>query len=93
MFYHVYVVVQFYPWFKFYLLLIQDHYQTLPSKQTKIKSKPRKIKLNHNIQCTCMHGLYMYALVLHVCISSTCMHGLYMYALVVQVCMGCTCMH
>ena len=47
-----YVVVQFYPWFKFSFLLFQTHYHvinhTLPyPKQKKIKFEPR-IKLNHN---------------------------------------------
>ena len=32
---HVYVVVQFYPWFKFYFLLFQTHYRTLPYPETK----------------------------------------------------------
>ena len=45
----VYVVVQFYPWFKFYFslfkLTIVDYHTP---KQRKIKFKPR-IKLNHNI--------------------------------------------
>ena len=31
----VYVVVQFYPWFKFYFLLFQTHYHTLPYPKTK----------------------------------------------------------
>ena len=42
------VVVQFYPWFKFYFLcfkLIIIHYHT--PKQREIKFEPR-IKLNHN---------------------------------------------
>ena len=38
---NIYVVVQFYPWFKFYFPLMS-------LKQRKIKLKPR-IKLNHNI--------------------------------------------
>ena len=45
---YAYVVVQFYPWFKFYFLcfkLIIIHYNT--QKQKKIKFEPR-IKLNHN---------------------------------------------
>ena len=33
------VVVQIYPWFKFYFLLFQSHYHTLPYPKT---------KLNHN---------------------------------------------
>ena len=32
---YVYVVVQFYPWFKFYFLLFQTHYHTLPYSKTK----------------------------------------------------------
>ena len=31
----VYVVVQFYPWFKFYFPLFQSHYHTLPYPKTK----------------------------------------------------------
>ena len=31
----VYVVVQFYPWFKFYFPLFQTHYHTLPQPKTK----------------------------------------------------------
>ena len=30
-----YVVVQFYPWFKFYFPLFQSHYHTLPYPKTK----------------------------------------------------------
>ena len=46
--YNIYVVVQFYPWFKFYSPLFQTHHHTLPYPKTKeIKFKPR-IKLNHN---------------------------------------------
>ena len=30
----IYVVVQFYPWFKFYFLLFQTHYHTLPYPKT-----------------------------------------------------------
>ena len=46
------VVVQFYPWFKFYFLLFQTHYHVIiihshTQKQKKIKFEPR-IKLNHN---------------------------------------------
>ena len=45
----IYVVVQFYPWFKFYFPLFQTHYHTLQCpKQKKIKFEPR-IKLNHNL--------------------------------------------
>ena len=32
---YVCVVVQFYPWFKFYFLLFQTHYHTLPYPKTK----------------------------------------------------------
>ena len=47
------VVVQFYPWFKFYFLLFQTHYHVIiihyhTQKQKKRKFKPM-IKLNHNI--------------------------------------------
>ena len=46
---YIYVVVQFYPWFKFYFPLFQTHYQHYHTqKQREIKLKPR-IKLNHNI--------------------------------------------
>ena len=49
----VYVVVQFYPWFKFSFLLFQTHYHVIiihfhTQKQKKRKFEPR-IKLNHNI--------------------------------------------
>ena len=45
----IYIVVQFFPWFKFYFPLFKTHYHTLPyPKQRKIKFKPRKT-LNHNI--------------------------------------------
>ena len=51
----VYVVVQFYPWFKPYFPLFQTPYHT--QKQRKMKFKSR-IKLNHNIYInpgmTCM---------------------------------------
>ena len=51
----VYVVVQFYPWFKPYFPLFQAPFHT--QKQRKIKFKSR-IKLNHNIyintSMTCM---------------------------------------
>ena len=44
------VVVQFYPWFKFYfpLFFYSLSYITISKKQRKIKFEPR-IKLNHNI--------------------------------------------
>ena len=48
----VYVVVQFYPWFKFYFLLFQTHYHTLPYPKTKEKKFNPRIKLNHNIYKT-----------------------------------------
>ena len=49
----VYVVVQFYPWFKFSFLLFQTHYHVIiihyhTQKQKKREFEPR-IKLNHNI--------------------------------------------
>ena len=46
----MYVVVQFYPWFKFYLILFLGKvmYDIMSLKQKKMKIKP-KIKLNHNI--------------------------------------------
>ena len=49
----VYVVIQFYPWFKFSFLLFQAHYHVIvihyhTQKQKKRKFKPM-IKLNHNI--------------------------------------------
>ena len=31
------VVIQFYPWFKFYFLLLQTHYHILPYPKTKEK--------------------------------------------------------
>ena len=42
---HVYIVVQFYTWFKFFFVLIMS------LKQRKISFEPR-IKLNHNINTT-----------------------------------------
>ena len=50
---YIYVVVQFYPWFKFSFLLFQTHYRViiihyLTQKQKKRKFEPR-IKLNHDI--------------------------------------------
>ena len=33
--YERHVVVQFYPWFKFFIPLFQTHYQTLPYPKTK----------------------------------------------------------
>ena len=49
----IYVVVQFYPWFKFSFLLFQTHYHVIiihyhTQKQKKRKFEPR-VKLNHNI--------------------------------------------
>ena len=47
----VYVLIQFYPWFKFYFLLFLGlvmYDMIMIFKQGKIKFKPR-IKLNHNI--------------------------------------------
>ena len=43
-----YVVLQFYPWFKFSFLLFQTHYHTLPYPKTKEKKIKPRIKLNHN---------------------------------------------
>ena len=43
------VAVQFYPWFKFYFLLFQTHYHTLPypkTKENKIQTKD-KIEPQH----------------------------------------------
>ena len=42
----IYVVVQFYPWFKFSFLLFQTHYHTLPNTQCILpypKTKQNKI--------------------------------------------------
>ena len=47
----VYVLIQFYPWFKFYFLLFLGlvmYDMIMIFKQGKMKFKPR-IKLNHNI--------------------------------------------
>ena len=51
--FEIYVVVQFYPWFKFCFLSFQTHYHVIimhyhNQKQKKRKFEPR-IKLNHNI--------------------------------------------
>ena len=50
-FFSIYVVVQFYPWHKYYFPLFQTHHHTLPYPRTikirKIKLKPR-INLKHN---------------------------------------------
>ena len=40
----VYVVAQFYPWFKFYFPLFQTHYHTLPYPETKKNKTKDKIK-------------------------------------------------
>ena len=41
---NVEVLVQFYPWFKFYFPLFQTHYHTLPTaKQRKIKFNQRNL--------------------------------------------------
>ena len=42
------VVVQFYPWIKFYFLLFQTRYHTLPYTITKENKIQTKDKLNHN---------------------------------------------
>ena len=57
--FNVYVVVQFYPWFKFYFPLFQIsiiHYNT--QKQKEIKFEPR-LKLNQN---TYIHKVIIEAL-------------------------------
>ena len=43
------VVVQFYPWFKFYFSLFQTHYHILPYPKTKEKKFEPGTKLNHNM--------------------------------------------
>ena len=50
----LYVVVQFYPWFEFYLLLFQTHnYISIPKNKGK-ENLNQGIKLNHNMySCTC----------------------------------------
>ena len=46
----IYVVVQFYPWFKFYFLLFQTHYHTLLLPKTKKKRKFKaRMTLNHDV--------------------------------------------
>ena len=62
----VYVVVQFYPWFKFSFLLFQTHYHVIiihyhTQKQKKRKFEPR-IKLNHNIYETPIGDVYWAAI-------------------------------
>ena len=56
----VYVVVQFYPWFKFCALLflgmvMYDNNMIMSLKQKKIKLEPQ-IKLNHNIYFKELHS-------------------------------------
>ena len=47
--FNIAVVIQFYPWFKFYFPLFQTHYHNYNTqKQEKIKSVPR-MKLNNNM--------------------------------------------
>ena len=55
------VVVQFYPWIKFYFLLFQTRYHTLPYIITKENKIQTKDKLNHN-KCTytCIINHYTY---------------------------------
>ena len=55
------VVVQFYPWFKFYFLLLQTRYHTLPYTITKENKIQTKDKLNHNkYTYTCIINHYTY---------------------------------
>ena len=43
------VVVQFYPWFKFYFPLFQTHYRTLPYPKTyKLERELRKCKVRED---------------------------------------------
>ena len=53
---NIYVVVQYYPWFKFSFLLFQTHYHitVIPKKQKSTKFEPR-IKLNHNMYYVVLH--------------------------------------
>ena len=54
-------VVQFYPWIKFYFLLFQTHYHTLPYTITKENEIQTKDKLNHNkYTYTCIINHYTY---------------------------------
>ena len=47
---HVYIDLQFYPWFNFFFLLIQTNYHTLPRyPKTKKRKFKARIKLIHNI--------------------------------------------
>ena len=67
---NVYVVVQFYPWFKFYfpLFLGMVICMIMSLKQRKINFEPR-IKLNHNIyivqEINCFKIIYLFRF--HVC--------------------------
>ena len=55
------VVVQFYPWIKFYFLLFQTRYHTLPYTITKENKIQTKDKLNHNkYTYTCFINHYTY---------------------------------
>ena len=59
----IYVVVQFYPWFKFSFLLFQPHDHVIiihyhTQKQKKRKYEPR-IKLNHNIYIRVVNNIHI----------------------------------
>ena len=49
---YVYVVVKFYPWFKFYFLLFQTQYHTLPYP----KAKGNNIKIKDKIEPQHLHS-------------------------------------
>ena len=53
------VVVQFYPWFKFFFLLFQTHYHQITITKTKEKKFEPRIKLNHNISIGCDSVLFL----------------------------------
>ena len=51
---YIYVMVQFYPWFKFYFPLFQTHYHTLQYPKTKEK----KIWTKDKIEPQHMYTIY-----------------------------------
>ena len=62
--FHIYVVVQFYPWFKFYFPLFQTHYPTLQYPKTKEKKIWTKDKIEpQHLQATCSKNKIWWSLI------------------------------